>query len=433
MGVLIIGGGGREHAMAYALHKSDMAGDIYCAPGNAGIAQVATCLPDLDVTDQKAVRDFMYDNNCGLCVIGPEQPLVDGLSDYLRSEKIPVFGPSQAAAQLEASKSFTKQLCDAQNIPTAAYGVFDTADAAKAYVEELGTKCVIKADGLAAGKGVIMAENTAGAEAAIEGMFAGDFGAAGAKVVVEEWLEGEEASFFAFCDGENILPLTTAQDHKRVGEGDTGLNTGGMGAYSPAPVLDKDMCGRVLKEIIEPTVKGMARRGTPYTGVLFAGLMITADGPKLIEYNARFGDPETQALMVRMRSDLFANMIACANGEKLDNTVTAWWEDEVSVTVVMAAKGYPGSYEKGSEIKGLEEAAADPMVEIFHAGTTEKDGKIIAIGGRVLNITARGKDIIEAREKAYAAINKIYWPEGFYRKDIGWRAVERLERGQGKN
>ncbi|MCF6196704.1 MAG: phosphoribosylamine--glycine ligase, partial [Emcibacter sp.] len=373
MNILVIGGGGREHALVWKIAQSPLADRIFVAPGNGGIGDLATCTT-LNSSDHDAVVDFCITENIGLVVVGPEGPLVDGLVDRLEAENIIAFGPTAAAAQLEGSKGFTKDLCAKYNIPTAAYGRFSDAAKARDFASEMGAPIVIKADGLAAGKGVIIAETMAKAHGAIEDILGGQFGDAGAELVVEEFLTGEEASFFALCDGETILPLATAQDHKQVGEGDVGPNTGGMGAYSPAPVMTDAMNARVLKEIIEPTVKGMAERGTSYSGVLFAGLMINADGPKLIEYNDRFGDPETQVLMVRLTSDVYANMMACAQGEKLDQTSTTW-HDDVALTVVMAAKGYPASYEKNSEIKGLEDASADPMVEIFHAGTAEKDGK----------------------------------------------------------
>lgn len=424
MNVLLIGSGGREHALAWALASSPMLTTLYCAPGNGGISDVADCV-DLDTTDADAVAAFCTDHSVKFVVIGPEAPLVVGLSDDLRKRGIKVFGPSKAAAQLEGSKAFTKELCDRKRVPTAAYGHFTDAEAAKEYARQQGAPIVVKADGLAAGKGVTVAETLDQALAAIDECFSGKFGDAGAEVVIEECLIGEEASFFVLCDGKNILPLATAQDHKRVGDGDTGPNTGGMGAYSPAPVMTEAMCKRTLEDIIKPSVEGMAEAGFPYKGVLYAGLMITKDGPKLIEYNVRFGDPECQVLMVRLKSDLLPALLATADG--LLDHVDLRWHDDVALTVVMATTGYPGSYGKGSEISGLVEAQNDELVEIFHAGTELQGSKFIATGGRVLNITARGKTVREAQERAYKAIAKIDWPEGFCRSDIGWRAIQREE------
>ena len=422
MNVLLIGSGGREHALAWALSASPLLGKLYCAPGNAGIADVATCVP-LPVADHTAVIRFCKDTGIGFVVIGPEGPLVAGLADDLATAGIKHFGPTAAAARLEGSKGFTKDLCAEFDIPTAAYGRFKDATSAKAYLAAQRKPIVVKADGLAAGKGVIIPANAHEAEAAIDACFGGAFGAAGAEVVIEEFMEGEEASFFALVDGTHALALATAQDHKRVGDGDTGPNTGGMGAYSPAPVMTPEMIERTMAEIVRPTVAAMAKRGTPFRGVLFAGLMITEEGPKLIEYNARFGDPETQVLMMRLKSDLLAALLASADGvlEKFDLR----WRDEPALTVVMAAKGYPGIPEKGTDIRGLTEAANVEGVEIFHAGTTREGNRILADGGRVLNVTARGLTVAEAHDRAYAAIAKIDWPGGFCRKDIGWRAIER--------
>jgi len=422
MGVLIIGSGGREHALAYAFSRSQMAGDIYCTPGNGGIAEFASCL-DLDVTDHQQIADFCWQNNVGLVVVGPEVPLVDGLVDSLEAEGIKAFGPSKQAAQLEGSKSFTKQFCSKYNIPTAAFEIFDTASNASAYLEGCAYPVVIKADGLAAGKGVVIAKNQAEARQAVQDCFEGRFGEAGSTLVIEDYLEGEEASFFAICDGEHAMELPTVQDHKCAFEGDTGPNTGGMGAYSPAPVMTDDMRQRTMDEIIMPTLEGMKAEGMPFKGVLFAGLMITGKGPELIEYNVRFGDPECQVLMARLRSDILPVMLASSDG-KLDRMVHRF-DERAAVSVVMATRGYPGDYESGSEIKGLEEAASDPDIMIFHAGTKIEDGRVLASGGRVLNITALGETVSQARDKAYAAIEKIDWPQGFYRKDIAWRAVER--------
>jgi phosphoribosylamine---glycine ligase len=422
MNVLLIGSGGREHALAWALSASPLATKVYCAPGNGGIADVAECV-EIAIADHTAVLRFCKDKQIDLVVVGPEAPLVSGLVDDLTTAGIKCFGPSQAAAQLEASKGFTKDLCKEFGIPTGAYGRFTDADAAKSYVNKQTAPIVIKADGLAAGKGVTICQTLGEAETAIDACFAGAFGAAGSEVVVEDFLDGEEASFFALVDGQNVLPLAAAQDHKRVGEGDTGPNTGGMGAYSPAPVMTEEITARTLREIIEPTVKAMAARGTPFKGVLFAGLMITAEGPKLIEYNVRFGDPEMQVLAMRLKSDLLPALVAAADGV-LGNFDLRWRED-AALTVVMAANGYPGAVEKGSEIKGLDAATAMEGVEIFHAGTRRDGNRILANGGRVLNVTARGRTVAEAQQRAYAAIAKINWPEGFCRSDIGWRAIAR--------
>ncbi|MFC5584095.1 phosphoribosylamine--glycine ligase [Nitratireductor kimnyeongensis] len=422
MNVLLIGSGGREHALAWKLAASPVLTKLYAAPGNPGMAGDAECVA-LDVSDHAAVVAFCKEKAIALVVVGPEAPLVAGLADALNAAEIRVFGPSAAAARLEGSKSFTKELCDRKAIPTAAYGRFDNALAARDYVREQGAPIVIKADGLAAGKGVTVAMSEDEAIAAIDECFDGSFGAAGASVVVEEFLEGEEASFFCLCDGKTALPFGTAQDHKRVGDGDAGPNTGGMGAYSPAPVLDETTLARTMAEIIEPTLEGMAEMGAPFTGVLYAGLMLTTDGPKLIEYNVRFGDPECQVLMMRLKEDLLLLINAAVDGQLAH--VSARWRDEAALTVVLAAKGYPASPEKGTVIGGLEAAGVDDGVEIFHAGTAMKDGALVANGGRVLNVTALGGSVKEAQEKAYRAVDLIDWPEGFCRRDIGWRAVER--------
>lgn len=422
MNVLLIGSGGREHALAWAITASPLLTKLYCAPGNAGIAEIATCVA-LDIADHNAITAFCRANSIGFVVIGPEAPLVAGLANALGEAGIKHFGPSAAAARLEGSKGFTKDLCRDFNIPTAAYGRFTDATSAKSYLANQPLPIVIKADGLAAGKGVFIAETAHDATAAIDACFSGAFGAAGAEVVIEEFLPGEEASFFALCDGSNAIALATAQDHKRVGDGDTGPNTGGMGAYSPAPVMTPALIERTMAEIIRPTVAAMAQRGTPFKGVLFAGLMITTDGPKLIEYNVRFGDPETQVLMVRLRSDLLAALVATADGV-LDRFDLRWSSD-VALTVVMAAKGYPGPPLKGTEIKGLTAARRIDHVEIFHAGTRRDGDRLVADGGRVLNVTAIGATVAEAQAHAYAAIAQIDWPEGFCRKDIGWRAILR--------
>jgi phosphoribosylamine--glycine ligase len=426
MKVLLIGGGGREHALAWALSASPLLTKLVAAPGNAGIAELAECV-NLDAADHGAVQGFVGEHAIDFVVIGPEAPLVGGLSDALAAAGIKHFGPSKAASQLEGSKGYTKDLCRDAGIPTGAYGRFSDAASARAYLASQAVPIVVKADGLAAGKGVVVAMTRAEAESAIDACFSGAFGAAGAEVVIEDFLDGEEASFFALCDGKTALPLATAQDHKRVGDGDTGPNTGGMGAYSPAPVMTPDLVDRTMAEIIRPTVAAMAARGTPFKGVLFAGLMITADGPKLIEYNVRFGDPETQVLMMRLTSDLLAAMIATADGV-LDH-FDLRWRDDAALTVVLAAKGYPGTPEKGTEIRGLDAARQVAGVEIFHAGTRREGARILADGGRVLNVTALGATVGEAQARAYAAIQKIDWPGGFCRSDIGWRAVVREKAG----
>jgi len=424
MNVLLIGTGGREHALAWALSASPLLSKLFCAPGNAGIAEVAECV-ELDSGDHDAVIQFCRDQRIELVMIGPEAPLVAGLGDALGGAGIRYCGPTKAAAQLEGSKGFTKDLCRDANIPTAAYGRFTDRDAAKAYLATQGLPIVIKADGLAAGKGVVIATTRDEAEAAIDACLSGAFGAAGSEVVIEEFLDGEEASFFALCDGVTALPLASAQDHKRVGDGDTGPNTGGMGAYSPAPVMTREITDQVMREIVQPTVKAMAERGAPFKGVLFAGLMITASGPKLIEYNVRFGDPETQVLMMRLKSDLLAALIATADG--VLSNFDLRWSDDAALTIVMAANGYPGTPLKGTEIKGLDDAKQVPNVEIFHAGTRRDGTRLLADGGRVLNVTGRGRTVAEARDAAYAAAAKIDWPGGFYRKDIGWRALQRKD------
>ncbi|MEW9807475.1 phosphoribosylamine--glycine ligase [Mesorhizobium sp. ZMM04-5] len=421
MNVLLIGSGGREHALAWKLAASPLLTRLYAAPGNPGIAGEAE-LVALDVSDHAAVGRFCRDKAIGLVVVGPEAPLVAGIADDLRAQGIRVFGPSASAARLEGSKGFTKDLCARYGIPTAAYGRFETAADARAYVEKMGAPIVIKADGLAAGKGVTVAMTLDEALAAVDACFEGAFGGAGASVVVEEFMTGEEVSFFCLCDGFTALPFGTAQDHKRVGDGDVGPNTGGMGAYSPAPAMDSAMIERTMREIVEPTMRGMAEKGAPFSGVLFAGLMLTESGPKLIEYNTRFGDPECQVLMMRLKEDLLVLLNAAVDGQ-LEH-VSARWRDEAALTVVMAARGYPGTPEKGSAIGGLDKATATGA-EVFHAGTALSDGRIVANGGRVLNVTATGRTVSEAQAKAYAAIDAIEWPEGFCRRDIGWRAVER--------
>jgi phosphoribosylamine---glycine ligase len=420
MNILLLGSGGREHALAWKLAQSPILTHLYAAPGNPGIAEEAECVA-LDVTDHGAVIAFCQTRAIGLVVVGPEAPLVDGLSDSLRAAGVPTFGPSQAAAQLEGSKGFTKDLCARAGIPTAGYVRTASLEEARAALARFAAPYVLKADGLAAGKGVVIAETLDDADTALADMFGGGFGAAGAEVVIEEFMQGEEASFFALTDGTAILPFGSAQDHKRVGDGDVGPNTGGMGAYSPAPVLTAELQARVMAEIIEPTVRTMREDGNPYQGVLFAGLMLTADGPKLIEYNARFGDPECQVLMMRLESDLVGIMLACAKGELAGVEVAL--RDETALTVVMAAKGYPGTPEKGGAID-LGDAEADGA-KVFHAGTALVNGALVAIGGRVLSVTAMGASVTEAQAKAYAAVDAAHFPSGFCRRDIGWREVDR--------
>lgn len=426
MNILLLGSGGREHALAWKIAASPLTDKLWCAPGNAGIAREAECVA-LDIGDHAAVIAFCRANKVDFVVVGPEGPLAVGIVDDLARAGIKAFGPSQAAAQLEASKRFTKDLCKANGIPTAVYETFRNAEAARAYVRAQGAPIVIKADGLATGKGVVVAMTLDEALAAIDMMFGGAFGASGSEVVIEEFMTGEEASFFALCDGTNALALATAQDHKRVFDGDKGPNTGGMGAYSPAPVMTNEMVARTMDEIIRPTLKAMAARGTPYKGVLFAGLMITAQGPKLIEYNCRFGDPECQVLMLRMMSDLVPALLASCDGELAHFGLR--WYDDPALTVVMAAKGYPGDYKRGSLIEGLDDAAKSEGVEIFHAGTKADGDKILSNGGRVLNVCARGRTVGEAQRKAYEAVDRIRWPEGFCRRDIGWQAVAREKKG----
>jgi len=422
MNVLLVGSGGREHALAWKLAQSPRLVRLFAAPGNPGIAQHAGRV-DLDPTDHRAVVDFCRAHDIGLVVIGPEAPLVDGLADALRTMAIPVFGPNRIPAQLEGSKGFTKDLCDRVGIPTAGYARAFDADAALAALDRFGLPVVIKADGLAAGKGVIIAETRDQADEAVRDIFGGSFGAAGSSVVIEEFLTGEEASFFALTDGETVVPFGSAQDHKRVGDGDTGPNTGGMGAYSPASILTAALEERVMDEIVRPTVRALAEEGTPYSGILYAGLMLTADGPKLIEYNARFGDPECQVLMMRLGGDLLDLMFAVAQGH-LGDAEPPRFRPEVALTVIMAANGYPGTPEKGGRIDKLEAAEA-AGAKIFHAGTSAANGGLVASGGRVLAVTALGTDIAKARETAYAAVDAIDFPTGFCRRDIGWRELER--------
>ncbi len=420
MNILILGSGGREHALAWAVLQNPKCDKLIVAPGNAGIAQIATCAA-LDIEDPGMVATFANDHSIDFVIVGPEAPLAAGVADRLREEGVLVFGPSAEAAKLEASKRFTKEVCAAAGAPTAGYASFTEAEPARAYIRETGAPIVVKADGLAAGKGVIVAMDEATALAAIDDMFGGAFGGAGAEVVIEEFMEGEEASYFVLCDGETVLPIGTAQDHKRVGEGDTGLNTGGMGAYSPAPVMTEEVTQKALDEIVKPCVAEMARRGTPYQGVLYVGLMIQDGRPRLVEYNVRFGDPECQVLMMRLGAQAFDLMQAAAEGRLAEAQVT--WAEDHAMTVVLAADGYPGSYEKGSVIGGLKALPETAFEMCFHAGTSEKDGQFVATGGRVLNATARGATLAEARDRAYALADAVEWPEGFYRRDIGWRAL----------
>ena len=421
MKVLVIGSGGREHSLCWAIAKSDKCDELYCAPGNAGIDQVAITVP-ITVDDLDAIMDFVHDNGVDFVVVGPEGPLVAGLVDRLEAAGIKAFGPTARAAEYEGSKGLTKDLCAKYSVPTAEYARFDEPDAAKEYIRVHGAPIVVKADGLAAGKGVILCRNENEAYAAVDHiMIEAAFGEAGAEVVIEEMLVGEEASFFALVDGKTALPLVTAQDHKAVFDGDEGPNTGGMGAYTPAPVITADMEKRIMDEIINPTIRGVAAAGRPYKGVLYAGLMITEKGPELIEYNVRFGDPECQPMMMRLKSDALEMLLACVEG-RLDE-ITLDWREDAALTVVMATDGYPGAYAKGSEIKGLDKAGRLKDVEIFHAGTREDDGRILADGGRVLNVTALGKTVGDAQKRAYRAVGYIDWPQGFCRSDIGWRAV----------
>ena len=427
MNILLLGSGGREHALAWKLAQSDSCGKLYAAPGNPGIAEHGTCV-DLDVTDHPAVISFCENERIGLVVVGPEAPLVDGLGDSLRGAGFSVFGPSRAAAQLEGSKGFTKDLCERAGIPTAGYvRVANEADALSA-LDGFGVPVVIKADGLAAGKGVTVAMTAEEAREAVHDIFSGRFGEAGAEAVIEEFLEGEEASFFALTDGSTIVPFGSAQDHKRVGDGDTGPNTGGMGAYSPAPVLTAMLEGEAMAKILTPTVKAMADEGYPYSGVLYAGLMLTRTGPKLIEYNARFGDPECQVLMMRLESDLVEILLACAEN-RLAAIEPPRFSHETALTVVMAANGYPGTPEKGGRIDGIRAAESDGA-KVFHAGTKLGiDGVLTASGGRVLNVTARAGSVTQAQKLAYDAVGRIAFPTGFCRHDIGWREVEREAEG----
>jgi phosphoribosylamine--glycine ligase len=426
MKILLIGSGGREHALAWAISASPLCDKLFIAPGNPGTAACGENVV-VDVADHQAVIAFCRLMAIDFVVVGPEAPLVAGIVDDLAVAGIKAFGPSAAAARLEGSKGFTKELCAEFAIPTAAFARFSDETAAKAYVAQKGAPLVIKADGLAAGKGVVMAETREQADEALAMMFSGGLGEAGAEVVIEEWMIGEEASFFALCDGTHALALASAQDHKRVGDGDTGPNTGGMGAYSPAPVMTAAMEERVMAEIVRPTLAGLAQRGTPFKGVLFAGLMITEQGPKLIEYNVRFGDPECEVLMPRLKSDILPALIAACDG--VLGSVDLRWSQEAALTVVLAAKGYPAAPEKGTVIRGLDKAEARDKVMVFHAGTALKGADLVASGGRVLNVVALGASITEAQQRAYEAVDAIDWPGGFCRRDIGWQAVRREQEG----
>jgi phosphoribosylamine--glycine ligase len=421
MRILVVGGGGREHALAWKIAASPLCDLLWCAPGNAGIAQVAECVA-IGSEDLDGIVRFARENKIDFVVVGPEAPLVAGLVDRLSAAGIASFGPDAAAARLEGSKSFMKEICAVAHIPTARWQRFADPAPAKNYARELGAPLVVKADGLAAGKGVVIATTLAEADAAIDDMLVKRvFGAASAEIVLEEFLEGEEASFFALSDGETILPLVAAQDHKRAFDHDEGPNTGGMGAYSPTPVVDAAMQQRIVRDIVEPTVRAMKERGTPFRGVLFAGLMIGKKGPKLIEYNVRFGDPECQVLMARLKSDLLPALIACHEGGLKHFDLR--WHDDAALNVVMATNGYPGEYGKGSEIRGLDRAAQMPNVQIFHAGTKRDGDRILANGGRVLGIGGTGATVADAQRHAYAGVDAIDWPGGFCRRDIGWRAI----------
>ena len=423
MKVLLVGSGGREHALAWAIAKSPKCGTLLAAPGNAGIAEIAACA-EIGADDIDQLVAFAKDEQVDLVVVGPESPLVLGLVDRLAEAGIKAFGPTAAAAALEGSKGFTKDLCARFGIPTADYARFDEPDAAKEYIRVKGAPIVVKADGLAAGKGVVLCRSRNEAFAAIDHiMTERAHGGAGAEVVIEEFLQGEEASFFALVDGTHAVPLISAQDHKAAFDRDEGPNTGGMGAYSPAPIVTPAITDEIMEKIINPTIKGMAAEGRPYKGVLYAGLMIDKQGPKLLEYNVRFGDPECQVLVARLKSDLLEALLACAEG-RLDQ-VQLDWRDEAALSVVMATRGYPGHYENGSVIKGLKKASRVPGVVVFHAGTKRANGKILANGGRVLTVTALGPTVKAAKDRAYEAVDSIRWPEGFFRRDIGWRAIER--------
>ena len=420
MNILVLGSGGREHSLAWAIKQNPKCDNIFVAPGNAGIAQIANCI-SVDILNATQIVNTVKEYNIDFVLIGPEAPLAEGVSDILQREGILTLGPSKASSQLETSKKFTKEVCDASGAPTADYKSFDSLEPALTYVKTKGAPLVVKADGLAAGKGVIVATDVEMAISAVHEIFSGSFGNASASVVIEEFMDGEEASLFVLVDGETILPIGTAQDHKRVGDGDTGLNTGGMGAYSPAPILNEEVLKKTIERIIRPTMREMVRRGMPFTGILYAGLMIKDSDPRLVEYNVRFGDPECQVLMMRLGGQILDALLCTAKGKL--NDVKINWANDHSITVVMASNGYPGSYEKGTEIVGLADLPSDSNFMCFHAGTIEKNGKVVANGGRVLNITTRAETLIKAQKNAYEMIETIDWPEGFYRKDIGWRAL----------
>ena len=421
MNILLIGGGGREHSIAEALSKSSKINELHCIPGNAGIEKIASC-HNYDISNQQEILNFCENNNIDIVFIGPEIPLVEGLADYLNRNSFFTFGPNQKAAKLEGSKSFTKDMCKKYNIPTATYQTFSNAKDALVYIDNHSIPLVIKVDGLAAGKGVIIAETRDHAINSVNEIFSGKFGNAGDEIVIEEFLDGEEASYFIISDGESFIPLTSAQDHKRIGDGDIGLNTGGMGAYSPAPIINKELEEKTINKIIKPTIKAMNDYGSPYIGILYAGLMIKDNEPKLIEYNVRFGDPECQVIIPRLENDL-VELLVNVKEKNLDN-YTLKWKENFAITVVLAAKGYPESYETGNEIKGLDAIDNIDDVEIFHAGTKTKNNKIVTSGGRVLNINGYGKNIVDAKEKAYSLVKKINWSGCYYRKDIGWRALK---------
>jgi phosphoribosylamine--glycine ligase len=421
MNILLIGGGGREHSIAEALSKSSKINELHCIPGNAGIEKIASC-HNYDISNQQEILNFCENNNIDIVFIGPEIPLVEGLADYLNRNSFFTFGPNQKAAKLEGSKSFTKDMCKKYNIPTATYETFSNAKDALVYIDNHSIPLVIKVDGLAAGKGVIIAETRDHAINSVNEIFSGKFGNAGDEIVIEEFLDGEEASYFIISDGESFIPLTSAQDHKRIGDGDIGLNTGGMGAYSPAPIMNKELEEKTINKIIKPTIKAMNDYGSPYIGILYAGLMIKDNEPKLIEYNVRFGDPECQVIIPRLENDL-VELLVNVKEKNLDN-YTLKWKENFAITVVLAAKGYPESYETGDEIKGLDAIGNIDDVEIFHAGTKTKNNKIVTSGGRVLNINGYGKNLVDAKEKAYSLVKKINWSGCYYRKDIGWRALK---------
>lgn len=420
MNILILGSGGREHSLAWAIKQNPKCDNVFVSPGNAGIGQICNCI-EINILDAKQVLKAVKEYSIDFVLIGPEAPLAAGVSDVLKNEGILTFGPSKASSQLETSKKFTKEICDAAGAPTAEYKSFASLEPALAYIKTKGAPLVVKADGLAAGKGVIVATDIEMALTAVREIFGGSFGDAGTNVVIEEFMEGEEASLFVLVDGKTILPIGTAQDHKRVGDGDTGLNTGGMGAYSPAPILDQSVVNKTIDRIIRPTMYEMMDRGMPFTGVLYAGLMIKDSNPRLVEYNVRFGDPECQVLMMRLGGQILDALLSTAKGELGDVKIN--WADDHSITVVMASSGYPGSYEKGTVINGLDDLPSDSNFVCFHAGTEKQDGKIVANGGRVLNVTTRANTLIEAQKSAYQMIKNIDWPQGFYRKDIGWRGL----------